>query len=96
MYLDTHTPTQAAPDGVVQLKNIIKLNIIQIFKLLLLFLYYIFKLFFHILVESTKYIQYVVSKTLILVTPMLICLDSSTVPFWVPVLIKSKDSQIPF
>ena len=32
-------------------------SISQIFQFLLLFIYYIFELFFHILVESTNYIQ---------------------------------------
>ena len=41
----------------MMLFNIIKLNLRQIFKFLLLFIYYIFELFFHILVESTNYIQ---------------------------------------
>ena len=41
----------------LQLNNIMKLNLSQTFKFLLLFIYYIFELFFHILVESTNYIQ---------------------------------------
>ena len=42
----------------------------------MLFIYYTFELFFHILVENTNYIHKVVDKTLILVTPVLVQLDS--------------------
>ena len=55
--LNTTNPLVLVPELDPTVVYCFLLNLSQIFKFLLLFIYYIFELFFHILVESTNYIQ---------------------------------------